>query len=46
MYQELYDFIFSWCENDIEMMFSLLLFMFLIVSIIDLCKDVGKGPRF
>lgn len=43
--ETLYFYLFGWCQNDVEMMFSLFMFMFIICQFFNFFSDLIKDSK-
>ena len=43
--QELYFYLFGWCSNDIEMMFSLFIFMFIVCTFFNMMAEMIRDTK-
>lgn len=43
--QELYMALFGWCSNDLELLFSLFMFMFIVCSFLNFMMDLVKDTK-
>ena len=43
--EQLYFYVFGWCQNDIEMLFSLFIFMFIVCSFLNFMMDLIRDSK-